>query len=73
MLKPGAINRYPPTPLAANLFLLETDDMTVPRLLLALLFLPSLAIADESEVVPLWPGGAPGYEGKKSQKEKIVG
>ncbi len=47
--------------------------MMVPRLLMALLFLPSLAIADESEMVPLWQGGAPGYESKKSQEEKIAG
>ena len=45
--------------------------MMVPRLLLALLLLPSLAIADESQVVPLWPGGAPGHEGK-NVKEKVV-
>ncbi len=45
--------------------------MMVPRLLLALLLLPSLAIADESQVVPLWPGGAPGNEGKNG-KEKVV-
>ncbi len=45
--------------------------MMVPRLLLALLLLPSLAIADESQVVPLWPGGAPGHDGK-NVKEKVV-
>ena len=45
--------------------------MMVPRLLLALLLFPGLAIADESQVVPLWPGGAPGHEGKK-EKEKVV-
>ena len=45
--------------------------MMVPRLLLALLLLPSLAIADESQVVPLWPGGAPGHEGE-NVKEKVV-
>ena len=45
--------------------------MMVPRLLLALLLLPSLAIADESQVVPLWPGGAPGH-GAGNVKEKVV-
>ena len=45
--------------------------MMVPRLLLALLLVPSLAIADESQVVPIWPGGAPGNEGKNG-KEKVV-
>ena len=45
--------------------------MMVPRLFLALLLLPSLAIADESQVVPLWPGGAPGHDGKAG-KEKVV-
>ena len=44
--------------------------MTVPRLLLALLFLPSLAIADESEVVPLAPGGAPGYGARSPRKKR---
>ena len=37
------------------------------------LFLPSLAIADESEVVPLWPGGAPGYEGKNPGRKDREG
>ena len=45
--------------------------MMVPRLLMALLLLPSLAIADESQVVPLWPGGAPGH-GAGNVKEKVV-
>ncbi len=35
------------------------------------MLLPSLAIADDSQVVPLWPGGAPGHEGK-NVKEKVV-
>ena len=47
--------------------------MMVPRLLLALLMLPSLAFADESQVVPLWPGGPPGHEGKTANEEKISG
>jgi len=45
--------------------------MMVPRLFLALLLLPSLAIAQEPVVVPLWPSGAPGSEGKTAQ-EKVV-
>ena len=45
--------------------------MIVSRLFLALLLLPSLAIADESQVVPLWPGGAPG-QGGNAAKEKVV-
>ena len=45
--------------------------MIVPRFFLALLLMPSLAIADESQVVPLWPGGAPG-QGANVAKEKVV-
>jgi putative heme-binding domain-containing protein len=45
--------------------------MTVCRLLLALFLLPGLAAADELHVVPLWPGGAPGSEGKKTP-EKVL-
>ena len=45
--------------------------MMVPRLLLAVFLLPSLAIADESQVVPLWPGGRPGHGGG-NVKEKVV-
>jgi putative heme-binding domain-containing protein len=45
--------------------------MMVPRLFLALLLLPNLAIADESQVVPLWPGGVPG-QGGNAAKEKVV-
>jgi putative heme-binding domain-containing protein len=45
--------------------------MTVRTLFIALLFLPSLAIAQEPRVVPLRPDGAPGSEGK-TDKEKVV-
>jgi putative heme-binding domain-containing protein len=38
---------------------------------LSLLLLPSLAIAQEPLFVPVWPGGAPGSEGKTA-KEKVV-
>jgi putative heme-binding domain-containing protein len=47
--------------------------MMVPRLLLALLIAPSLAFADESHVVPLWPGGPPEKDGKQSVAEKVSG
>jgi len=45
--------------------------MKVRGLLLAVLLVPSLALADESNVVPLWPNGAPGQEGKKAP-EKVA-
>ena len=45
--------------------------MKVPGLLLAVLLVPGLAWADESNVVPLWPHGAPGQDGKKTP-EKVV-
>ena len=45
--------------------------MTFARLFLALLLMPALAVGDESQVVPLGPGGAPGGEGKTGP-EKVV-
>ncbi len=49
----------------------EIHHMTFARLFLALLLMPAVAVADESQVVPLWPGGIPGLEGK-NEKEKVV-
>jgi putative heme-binding domain-containing protein len=68
-----SLARCPPLACILYLILLETVDMTVPRLILALLLLPSVAIADESQVVALWPGGPPGHEGKPAKAEKIAG
>ena len=45
--------------------------MKVSGLLLAVLLVSSLALADESNVVPLWPHGAPGHDGKKTP-EKVA-
>ena len=45
--------------------------MKVRGLLLAVLLVPSMALADESNVVPLWPHGAPGQDGKKTP-EKVA-
>ena len=60
-----------PSLLTPSRFPLEIDDMTLARLFLALWLIPALAVGDESQVVPLWPGSVPGSEGKKGP-EKIV-
>jgi acetyl esterase/lipase len=44
-----------------------------PRLLVVALTLgtiPSAAYADEPEVVPLWPNGAPGFEARRNEPEQ---
>ena len=44
--------------------------MTASRLLVAFLFVPVTAVlADEPQVVPLWPNGAPGFESRRSEPE----
>ncbi len=45
--------------------------MTLPRLLLILLLLPGLAIADESQVITLWPLGAPGSDGQAAAEKTV--
>jgi hypothetical protein len=44
--------------------------MTVSRLLVAFLFVPATAVlADEPQVVQLWPKGAPGFESRRDEPE----
>lgn len=45
--------------------------MNVPKILLASLLLPvSLLTADEPQVIPLWPNGAPGFEDRRNEPER---
>jgi endo-1,4-beta-xylanase len=40
------------------------------RLALLLFWVPALVLAEDAEpVIPLWPNGAPGFEGRKGEKE----
>ena len=44
--------------------------MIATRLLGAVVFLSaSAALADEPQVVPLWPNGAPGFESRRDEPE----
>jgi acetyl esterase/lipase len=45
--------------------------MTIPKFLFALLLLPAtLLAADEPKIIPLWPNGAPGFEGRRNEPEQ---
>jgi putative heme-binding domain-containing protein len=45
--------------------------MTLPRMLLAVLLMPSLAFAQDPKSIPLWSNGAPGSEGKGSAEKSV--
>ena len=47
-----------------------TTTMSPSRILFAFLCLPAAAVvADEPQVVPLWPNGAPGFESRRDEPE----
>jgi acetyl esterase/lipase len=46
-------------------------NMIAPRLLFSLLLAPAiLQAADEPQVLPLWPNGAPGFENRRAEPEQ---